>query len=102
LFIQYVEKFFLIESSLRGIIFSNIRKYRITKSYKGSRYIYGLPANGQRTKTNARTCKKFNKVKKTLNNLIKIKKVNNKSTKNVKNNKGKNIKNNQKKKNKKK
>lgn len=74
LFVQYIERFFLIESSLKGIIFSNIRKYRVTKSYKGSRYFYGLPANGQRTKTNARTCKRFNKIKKSLNISSKSKK----------------------------
>lgn len=74
LFVQYIERFFLIESSLKGIIFSNIRKYRVTKSYKGSRYFYGLPANGQRTKTNARTCKRFNKIKKSLNISLKSKK----------------------------
>lgn len=29
------------------------------KSYKGSRYSFSLPANGQRTKTNAKTAKRL-------------------------------------------
>lgn len=45
--------------------------------------MYGLPVHGQRTKTNAKTCKKFNKIKKILNNLVTNKKLNN--NKNMKN-----------------
>jgi hypothetical protein len=37
--------------------------------------MYGLPANGQRTKTNAKTCKKFNKMKKVFDALIQVKKL---------------------------
>jgi len=36
------------------------------KSYRGLRYMSGLPVNGQRTQTNARTCK-HRKIKKGIN-----------------------------------
>jgi small subunit ribosomal protein S13 len=37
---------------------NEIKRRRIgMRCYKGLRYLYGLPANGQRTKTNSRTVK---------------------------------------------
>jgi small subunit ribosomal protein S13 len=36
-----------------------IKKRINVKSYKGLRYIYNLPSNGQRTKTNSRTARNF-------------------------------------------
>lgn len=59
--IAYIEDCFLIGSYLRDKIYFYIRKYKVVKSYRGSRHIYGLPTNGQRTKTNARTRKNSRK-----------------------------------------
>jgi small subunit ribosomal protein S13 len=45
----------LIEGDLRREITMNIRRLVDIGSYRGSRHRRGLPARGQRTKTNART-----------------------------------------------
>ena len=46
-----------IEGDLRREVSSNIRRLIEIGSYRGSRHKRGLPARGQRTKTNARTRK---------------------------------------------
>ena len=46
-----------VEGSLRGEVNMNIRRLMDTGAYRGLRHRRGLPANGQRTKTNARTRK---------------------------------------------
>ncbi len=46
-----------IEGELRRIIAQNIRRLIEIKSYRGSRHKAGLPVNGQRTRSNARTRK---------------------------------------------
>jgi small subunit ribosomal protein S13 len=48
---------FLFSDELKKNIYDNIQKMKIIKSYKGIRHSYGLPVNGQRTRTNARTRK---------------------------------------------
>lgn len=49
-----VEKY-KVEGDLRREIQSNIKRLQEIGSYKGTRHARGLPARGQRTKTNART-----------------------------------------------
>lgn len=44
-----------IEGDLRGEIFEDIKRLKNIGSYRGSRHIKGLPARGQRTRSNART-----------------------------------------------
>lgn len=44
-----------VEGTLRKDVRDNIERLKRTGSYRGSRHIAGLPARGQRTKTNART-----------------------------------------------
>ena len=43
---------------LRNIVVTNIKLKKDSGSYQGRRHRYGLPVNGQRTKTNARTAKR--------------------------------------------
>lgn len=43
------------EGDLRQIINDNVDRLKRIKSYRGIRHIMGLPARGQRTRTNART-----------------------------------------------
>ena len=43
------------EGDLRRLVLQNIQRLRDISSYRGSRHIKGLPARGQRTRTNART-----------------------------------------------
>jgi small subunit ribosomal protein S13 len=47
----------LVEGDLRREISQNVKRLMEIGSYKGLRHRRGLPANGQRTKTNARTRK---------------------------------------------
>jgi small subunit ribosomal protein S13 len=44
-----------IEGDLRADIAANIRRLREIGSYRGLRHTRGLPVNGQRTRSNART-----------------------------------------------
>lgn len=44
-----------IEGDLKADIASNVRRLRDTGSYRGVRHARGLPSNGQRTRSNART-----------------------------------------------
>jgi len=44
-----------IEGDLRADIVSNIKRLRDINSYRGTRHTKGLPARGQRTRSNART-----------------------------------------------
>ncbi|MBT4349308.1 30S ribosomal protein S13 [bacterium] len=52
---QIIEKDLTVEGELRRTKISNIKRLKEVKSYRGSRHAKGLPARGQRTKTNSRT-----------------------------------------------
>lgn len=46
---------FTIEGDLRRDVAGNIKRLKDIKAYRGVRHMKGLPARGQRTKTNSRT-----------------------------------------------
>ncbi|NMB26539.1 MAG: 30S ribosomal protein S13 [Tissierellia bacterium] len=46
-----------VEGDLRRDVALNLKRLREINCYRGIRHRRGLPARGQRTKTNARTCK---------------------------------------------
>ncbi len=48
---------FMIEGELKRKVSTNIKRLKDISAYRGSRHSKGLPARGQRTKTNARTLK---------------------------------------------
>ena len=48
---------YIVEGALRRAIAQNIARLRDIRCYRGDRHRRGLPVNGQRTKTNARTRK---------------------------------------------
>jgi len=48
---------FTIEGELKRTVAGNIKRLKDIQSYRGSRHAKGLPARGQRTKTNSRTLK---------------------------------------------
>jgi small subunit ribosomal protein S13 len=52
-----VSSYYKVEGELRKEITLNIRRLQEIKCYRGDRHKKGLPVNGQRTKTNARTRK---------------------------------------------
>jgi small subunit ribosomal protein S13 len=48
---------FIVEGELRSQTAMNIKRLKDVGTYRGLRHRRGLPVNGQRTKTNARTRK---------------------------------------------
>ncbi len=44
-----------VEGDLRKLVSQNIARLKSVNAYRGSRHAHGLPARGQRTRTNART-----------------------------------------------
>ena len=52
-----IEQDYKVEGSLRGEISMNIKRLMDIGCYRGLRHRRGLPARGQRTRTNARTRK---------------------------------------------
>ena len=52
---EIVDKEYKIEGDLRREVNMNVRRLMDIGSYRGLRHRRGLPARGQRTKTNART-----------------------------------------------
>lgn len=52
---EEVEKNNKVEGELRREVLANIKRLKEIGSYRGTRHIKGLPARGQRTRTNSRT-----------------------------------------------
>ncbi len=52
-----IESNYVVEGALRRQIAENISRLRDIRCYRGDRHRRGLPAHGQRTRTNARTRK---------------------------------------------
>jgi small subunit ribosomal protein S13 len=52
---ETIDKQYTVESDLRREVNSNIRRLIDIGTYRGLRHRRGLPAHGQRTRTNART-----------------------------------------------
>ena len=55
--ISIIDRGVLVEGALRRQISQNIGRLREIQSYRGNRHRRGLPVNGQRTRSNARTRK---------------------------------------------
>ena len=54
---DYIDANFTVEGDLRRETSQNIKRLMEIGCYRGVRHRKGLPCRGQRTKTNARTCK---------------------------------------------
>lgn len=52
---QIIEKSLHVEGELRRDVFGNIKRLKEIGAYRGLRHGRGLPARGQRTRTNSRT-----------------------------------------------
>ena len=61
---DFIAKNFRVEGDLRKEVVLNISRLKEINCYRGIRHKKGLPVNGQRTKTNARTRKGSNRSKK--------------------------------------
>lgn len=54
---EEISKDYRVEGDLRKEIALNVKRLKEIKCYRGMRHSKGLPVRGQKTKTNARTCK---------------------------------------------
>ena len=54
---KIIDNDFLVEGDLRREVAMNIKRLKEIGCYRGIRHRKGLPVRGQKTKTNARTCK---------------------------------------------
>ena len=54
---EYIGAHFEVEGDLKREVALNIKRLIEIGSYRGVRHRKGLPCRGQKTKTNARTCK---------------------------------------------
>lgn len=52
---KIIEKEHMVEGDLRRFVSDNIKRLREIGTYRGMRHAKGLPARGQRTRSNART-----------------------------------------------
>lgn len=57
-----IEKDFIIEGKLKRIEATNIQTLISISAYRGIRHVRRLPVRGQRTHTNAKTCKRRQRV----------------------------------------
>ena len=58
---KFLEKHYLLGRDLKKNIQENIERLSTIGAYRGTRHRYGLPVRGQRTRTNARTRKRYKK-----------------------------------------
>lgn len=70
---KLIESNFKVEGELRMVVRDNIRRLKMTGTYRGKRHKRGLPVRGQRTQCNARTRKGHKK--KTVGGLSSKKKA---------------------------
>ena len=52
-----IDNDYTVEGDLQRLVANNIKRLKDINNYKGMRHKSGLPVNGQRTRTNARTRK---------------------------------------------
>jgi small subunit ribosomal protein S13 len=57
----YLKQHFIVEAKLKQKIHENIDSFILINSVKGFRHRSKLPVRGQRTHSNAKTCKKISK-----------------------------------------
>lgn len=62
---QIISQHYLIDSELKKIIQNDIQRFIAIGSYRGFRHNARLPVRGQRTHTNAKTCRKSTRAFKT-------------------------------------
>mgnify|MGYP000333428998 FL=1 len=54
---EIIDNNYTVEGDLQRLVANNIKRLKDINNYKGMRHKAGLPVNGQRTRTNARTRK---------------------------------------------
>ena len=54
---EIIDRDYTVEGDLQRLVTNNIKRLKDINAYRGLRHKSGLPVNGQRTRTNARTRK---------------------------------------------
>lgn len=54
---EIIDRDYTVEGDLQRLVTNNIKRLKEINAYRGLRHKSGLPVNGQRTRTNARTRK---------------------------------------------
>ncbi len=54
---EIIDRDYMVEGDLQRLVTNNIKRLKDVNAYRGLRHKAGLPVNGQRTRTNARTRK---------------------------------------------
>jgi small subunit ribosomal protein S13 len=54
---EIIDRDYTVEGDLQRLVTNNIKRLKDVNAYRGLRHKAGLPVNGQRTRTNARTRK---------------------------------------------
>lgn len=54
---EVIDRDYTVEGDLQRLVTNNIKRLKDINAYRGLRHKSGLPVNGQRTRTNARTRK---------------------------------------------
>jgi small subunit ribosomal protein S13 len=54
---EIIDRDYTVEGDLQRLVTNNIKRLKEINAYRGLRHKAGLPVNGQRTRTNARTRK---------------------------------------------
>ena len=54
---EIIDRDYTVEGDLQRLVTNNIKRLKDINAYRGLRHKSGLPVNGQRTRTNARTPK---------------------------------------------
>jgi len=54
---ELIDRDYTVEGDLQRLVTNNIKRLKDINAYRGLRHKAGLPVNGQRTRTNARTRK---------------------------------------------
>lgn len=54
---ELIDRDYTVEGDLQRLVTNNIKRLKDINAYRGLRHKNGLPVNGQRTRTNARTRK---------------------------------------------
>ena len=54
---EIIDADYTVEGDLQSLVTNNIKRLKDVNAYRGLRHKAGLPVNGQRTRTNARTRK---------------------------------------------
>ena len=76
---EIIDKECIVESERKRVVMNNIKNKMDLGSYEGLRHRKGLPVRGQRTKSNAKTCKRFFKIFKSNQKKALAKKIVSKS-----------------------